>query len=78
MNIYIGLLFIMILIIMLCKNNENYYNVFGQYIDAPFKETKHDNMNTLEFSYPYYASDYYPYRYYQMYYDFIRPVVPYG
>ncbi len=56
MNIFAILIFLVILIFILCnKSQENYYDVFGQYIEAPFEENEYDNMDTLsEAYYPYY------------------------
>jgi hypothetical protein len=77
-NIGIIIFFVIIIAVMSCNNNEKYINVFGQYVEAPFEETKYDNMDTLEYSYPYYSSYFYPFQYYPSYYNYLRPPIPYG
>jgi hypothetical protein len=47
---------VIILFMLLCSNQENYYNVFGQYVDGPSDET--DGIN--EFS-PQYSLSRTPY-----------------
>jgi hypothetical protein len=56
MNGFLILLVIAIIFILLCSKKENYYNVFGQYIDGPSDDT--DGIN--EFS-PQYSLSRTPY-----------------